>query len=384
MKKALFLLLRLVVTVSLVAFVLTRVNFRDREITGKIESRQPGHLMIRTGKTKALHMILRENVKLPSETPYDRLRPGDDVTGVEQGFCTILGTLNMSYYLSGFAIIGALLAVATARWRVLLKVQGVRLSYREALKLTLVGLFFNNVSVGLTGGDVVKAYLVTRTTDRKAQAVLTVFLDRVVGLVAMLLVAGAGALALVGEAEVRRVALYLYGCIGIVIVGTGLYYSRRLRRALRVDAMLSRLPFERIIRRVDEALLAYRSHKRAVAWAFLLSFICHGMAVVACIIFGRALGIEGAAAHHYFMFIPTIIFISALPVTVAGWGLRETSFQYFFGMVGVAATLAVSLSVVYALTYVVWSLVGGVVFAFFKIRPPVKEMEHVVEESATY
>jgi len=381
MKKALFLVARILVTAALVLFVATRVNFRDRTVSGTIIEHTPSHIMLRSGDGR--HMILREEVVLPPGASYDALKPGSAAAGTESGFFTILKTLRMRHYLVGLAFIGAIFCVAAARWLLLLKVQGVHLSYREGLKLTFIGLFFNNISVGLTGGDVVKAYLVSRMTDRKAQAVSTVFLDRIVGLVAMLVMAGLAALALVGHGEVRRVAVYIYGCLGIAAAGTAVYYSRRLRRLFRVDAVLARLPFKRVVRRVDEALFLYRSHKRALGAAFLLSLVCHTMAVGANIFFGRALGITGAAPYHYFMFIPTIIFISALPIALCGWGLRETSFQYFFGLVGVPATRAITLSIVYALSQVLWSLVGGIVFASSKTRTRAQEMERIVEEAAS-
>ena len=76
---------------------------------------------------------------------------------------------------------------------------------------------------------------------------------------------------------------------------------------------------------------------------------------------GRAIGIE-IPIIQFFMLYPVCIMMASIPLLPGGWGLREASFQTFFGMVGVAATQAVALSILVGLTMLGWSLLGGVIF----------------------
>ena len=85
----------------------------------------------------------------------------------------------------------AYLVVETAaafRWHVLLKVQGIRLSWPRLSGLFLIGMFYNQFLPGGTGGDIIKSYLLLKETDRKAGALLAVVFDRFIGLVALVVI----------------------------------------------------------------------------------------------------------------------------------------------------------------------------------------------------
>src|SRR5437763_15808263 len=74
---------------------------------------------------------------------------------------------------------------AAFRWHVLLKVQGIRLTFARLSGLFLIGMFYNQFLPGGTGGDIIKSYfLLKETPDKKAGALLAVVFDRLIGLVA--------------------------------------------------------------------------------------------------------------------------------------------------------------------------------------------------------
>src|SRR5437762_2474551 len=75
---------------------------------------------------------------------------------------------------------------AAFRWHVLLKVQGIHLSFARLCGLFLIGMFYNQFLPGGTGGDIMKSYyLLKETPDKKAGALLAVVFDRFIGLVAL-------------------------------------------------------------------------------------------------------------------------------------------------------------------------------------------------------
>src|SRR2546421_4451858 len=80
---------------------------------------------------------------------------------------------------------------AAFRWHVLLKVQGIRLSFLRLSGLFLIGMFYNQFLPGGTGGDIMKSYyLLKETPDKKAGALLAVVFDRLIGLVALVSITG--------------------------------------------------------------------------------------------------------------------------------------------------------------------------------------------------
>src|SRR4030042_561022 len=87
----------------------------------------------------------------------------------------------------GFYVIGQLIFVA--RWSLLLKVQSISIGFWPAVRLHFLGLFYNNCLPGAIGGDLPRAWYVTKHTDKKLEAALSVFVDRIIGLIGMIIMA---------------------------------------------------------------------------------------------------------------------------------------------------------------------------------------------------
>jgi uncharacterized protein (TIRG00374 family) len=103
-----------------------------------------------------------------------------------------LSRANPLWLLLGFAIYGVVEVIAAVRWQLLLRVQNARLSWSRVTALVMIGLFFNFFIPGGTGGDAVKIfYLLKETPGHRAGAVLSVLVDRLIGLFALVLLAGA-------------------------------------------------------------------------------------------------------------------------------------------------------------------------------------------------
>ncbi|HEX8076715.1 MAG TPA: lysylphosphatidylglycerol synthase transmembrane domain-containing protein, partial [Chthoniobacterales bacterium] len=92
---------------------------------------------------------------------------------------------------------GAILAylvvevAAMVRWQILLRVQGISLSTARTAALFLIGMFYNQFLPGGTGGDIVKTYLLWKETPtKKPGALLAVLFDRMIGLIALIIITG--------------------------------------------------------------------------------------------------------------------------------------------------------------------------------------------------
>jgi len=212
--------------------------------------------------------------------------------------------------------------LGAVRWRMLLAVQGVHLTFLESLRLTYLGWFFNNWMPGSTGGDFVKAYYIARRTHRKAEAVTTVFLDRLIGLVAVCLMGGVAVFASLQDEHVRAARLIVTGFLVAVFVGGLIFYSRRLRAVLGVDWVLARLPLRQTVERVDQALLAYRRHKGTVILAVVLSWGAQVVGILAMAWLAMALG-SRAAWYHYGIAVPAIWIAWSLVPVPGGLGVAE-------------------------------------------------------------
>ncbi len=302
-----------------------------------------------------------------------------------KGLLTVFETSNKLILLSFVCVYLGINLLASLRWQLLLSVQGIRIPYIEALRLTFLGFFFNNFMPGLTGGDIVKAYYIAKETTKKPEAVATVFLDRVVGMVALAIIAVVMITWRLGGGAFWKYGWVIFVFLAILFALALIFFSRRLRRLFRYEYLLAHIPNEgiwKVFHKVDEAFFLYRFHKKVAIYTLLISFVSHAIAVTVNYGFGMAFGLSGVSFFDYYLFVPVIIMLIGLPFHVGGWGPRETLYIELFRTVGVPAEIAVSLSVSFRLTEMLWSLPGAYFYVTRKERVSVEEMEKEVKAQA--
>ncbi|MEP0843275.1 MAG: flippase-like domain-containing protein, partial [Phycisphaerae bacterium] len=193
--------------------------------------------------------------------------------------------------LLAFAPVNVLIA---QRLRWLLAVHDIYLPAWQAVKITFVGNFLiQALPVGTSGGDAVKAWFVARRTTRKHEAITSVFVDRVVGVVGLVLLSAVMVLLNWRNAALADSARYVGWMLVLLAVGGVVYFSRRLRRALRLEQIIARLPLAGHLQRIDQAVFAFRRGYRSVAGCLLLTMLLQVSAIVSTFLCGWALGLVG-------------------------------------------------------------------------------------------
>lgn len=284
----------------------------------------------------------------------------------EQGLRSILMSANLPL---AAALTAALLLPAlllALRWWILLRGQGLRLPFRRVFLVNYAGTFFNNLLPGGVGGDLTKAVLASAGESRKAAVVATVLLDRVIGLVVLVFLGSACLAPFAGRFREPALPAAVFGLAGAMLLGYAAYFNPALRRMLS-----GRLPFERTLRALDEVFRSARADRRRTALAAGIS-LCSQAATI-LIIYGmaRALGIREIPLWQFFVFEPIIFVVTALPISVGGWGVQEAVYAYLFGVLGgLEPGRAVALSLLFKGAMLAVSLPGGLLFAFGAGRPP--------------
>jgi len=292
------------------------------------------------------------------------------IDGVElkEGLVNIMKRTDPGLYARALLIYLLAYACGFLRWKLLLDAVGLPITLRRTTRLSAIGLFFNNiVPAGLTGGDLVKAYYIARhNPERKTDAVITVLIDRVMGII--VLAAFSAAAVLTDLERYGEVALYIYGFLLIMITAALIFFSSRLRRLLFFDAILRVLPFNDLIRKIDRSLFLYRYRKRAIFLCLLLTTGVHTFVILTVWTLAQGLAIECSLVDCAIL-VPIVLIVSALPITPAGWGVGEYGFIYFFGLAGVAAVPALALSFIHRFNTLLISLSGGVFLLLDRIGP---------------
>lgn len=267
--------------------------------------------------------------------------------------------------------------VFVQRWRLLLWVQGVSIGTWVAIRLHFLGLFYNNFLPSSVGGDFLRAWYVTKHTDKRFAAALSVFVDRAVGLAGLFLMAAVAYLFLPAEGATGQVSVPDAGGAGrwlwshragigiglgaAVLVAAVLVAIPRTRRILRevVSSLAGRAG--RLLVKVHEAAVLYWRKPWAIGAGLVLTFFCQGIFITGLWLAGRSLGIT-APMKYYFVFIPVSWLIGALPISIGGLGFMEKGVESMFRvMAGVPAELAAAVALCQRLVLVISSLPGVVV-----------------------
>lgn len=342
------------------ASVLATKNGRHR---GK-EVQFDGHLTLRREGQFELQHVPFSDIAFENGGTEEGLT--EQLLKRREGLLTIFRRLSIGSYALALLSVLAMYLFGIKRWQVLLRAQGLEVSYFEATRLTFIGFFFNNIVPGMTGGDVIKAVLIARAhKGRGPDAVATVIVDRILGLVVL---AGLAAVVLLFSYDTyRTVANWVFLFLAISVAAAMFFLSRRVRRFLRIDRLMNRLPGAPILKQLDQAFLAYRNQPGVITVAIGLSILAHLANVLSVYYMGLDLGVaqenglKGPELLTYMATVPIIMIVSSIPLLPGGWGLGEAAFGYFFRSVGIRnITLSVSLSVLHRFSLLLFSLVGGI------------------------
>ena len=258
---------------------------------------------------------------------------------------------------------------AAFRWHVLLKVQGIHLSFWRLSGLFLIGMFYNQFLPGGTGGDIIKSYfLLKETPDKKAGALLAVVFDRFIGLVALVMITGTLISLrfdfLSQTAETRRLLWLLLVLLGgsilallstFVITGFNLFHS-----------LPKKFPGREKLIEISAAYHLYARQWRATLVAFGASVVAHLATFSIFLCAAYALG-AAVPLVNFFAVMPVERTISALPISFAGIGLREKVLQIMLnGLCGVPEATAILIGSLSFLIILICCLPGAIVYFFYK------------------
>jgi uncharacterized protein (TIRG00374 family) len=233
----------------------------------------------------------------------------------------------------------------------------------------LVRVFFVSTFVGTflpasIGADAVRAAALGRLRVPLADAVASVFMDRVLGVVSILAMAAVG-LWLARDLPGRPVVLLsLVGIAALCAVVAAMTFSARV--AGWVVAVIRLAPWARVQRGATAVVTAvqhYAHHHGLLVLVLAASIAVQILRIVQAWCLGVALGIAAPLAV-YFAYVPIILLIMLLPVTVNGLGTSQAAFVLFFVRAGVPSPAAFALSVLFVALGVVGNLPGGLLYAW--------------------
>ncbi|MBT3294339.1 MAG: flippase-like domain-containing protein [Verrucomicrobia bacterium] len=274
-----------------------------------------------------------------------------------------------------FPISFVAIGVSCIKWRMLLGERRHDVPLRSLFGLYLVGYFFSNFLPSMVGGDAVRGYLLGRRLESFKASYLSVLIERLTGLFALIVMVGLLALSnhRVVQAGRMRVTLLLVagGLISVLLV----LGSRRLfKRGLALlPARLARVRTK--IDKAHHALLSFRQERNHFVGVMLLSLSFHILTGINVYCACRALNCP-VSLLDLILVTPLIILVSLLPLSMNGIGLWEGSFVVILGLVGVPQSIAVSAALLLRCKTLIVSALGWGVYFNYRHQPGGATMGH--------
>jgi uncharacterized membrane protein YbhN (UPF0104 family) len=282
-----------------------------------------------------------------------------------------LGKVNLSDLASRFdiaslgwialaiAVVFLQIFAGAVRWREISAECGAPLKAMQAMRFNMIGAFFNQTLPSSIGGDAVRLWLVARGGAGWRAATYSVFVERAIGLVALAIIIVATlpwSYRLIEDPHGRSALLLIDLAAlagGFVFLVAGRLRWPWLKRwwgthhlyncsVIANRVILSRKHGPKL------AILSLSVHVLAVVMAW-----CVVQSITAPVSFGQM-----------FQLVPPVMLITMMPISIAGWGVREATMGLAFGYAGLAANEGVNVSLLFGAVYFIVGAFGGLVWIF--------------------
>lgn len=246
--------------------------------------------------------------------------------------------------------------VLNGRWALIMRALGVSLDWLAGWRILMISLWFNQVLPSSVGGDAVRMWLLRRRGVQWSEAVKGVAADRFTALIGLVVLMVAGLPFLLSRVSNQAAILAIGGLTLAGVAGTAvlLTLDRLPKRLIAFPAIASFVRFGALVR-----FLLLQSERRGLLFGSAL-FI-HLVTAAACYALARGVGAQLSVVDAGIL-IPPVVLLTAVPISISGWGVREGAMVACLGLAGVPSEEALSVSLLLGAISVIIGLAGGVIW----------------------
>lgn len=268
------------------------------------------------------------------------------------------------------ALVLALVAVDRAvmafRWILLLRASGIAISTADATRLFLVSSFVGSFLPAGVGADAARAYGLSRDATTGSEAVASVAVDRLLGVLSLVVMALVGVLAWTPEGRndwriALAIAVAALACLSVFWANEWLRWLIPAHRHERF--------FTRRVLRLTDAVSRYRDRRGVLVQVMAWSIAVQLLRITQAYLLGLGLGMT-VPFSYFLLFMPVALLLLLLPISVSGFGLPQGGIVWLLAPVGVPSEQAFALSTLIVLTGLAGNLPG--LFLWLRARNPVE------------
>lgn len=258
----------------------------------------------------------------------------------------------IKYQVLVFAIVFQLLSNITAsyRWHLIMHTLGFNENYVFYIKSYFKGTFFNQALPSSIGGDAFRVAEIGSIGYSKREAFYGIFIDRIIGLFGLLIL---NLIAILLNSNL--LPKWLFSLITLICLSSivGLFTLIVIRKVKSFE----NIPVISFFYKLSKRFRKVYNNKKSIFIQLLLSIVIHLFSILSVYTISRTIGMDYNLSVFLIIFPPVYLF-TLIPISLAGWGVREGAMIGFFMLIGASKELVLSLSVLYGIIVILCSLPG--------------------------
>jgi glycosyltransferase 2 family protein len=247
-------------------------------------------------------------------------------------------------------------AMQGMRWKGILGSLGSRVETTWAINVSFLAIFFNQVIPAMVGGEVSRVWLGKKNGISIQTLIVSVFADRIVGLVAISIMCAIGLPFLFKISGSTNVFWSDVALVGLSFIGTVFLFMLR-----SIPFWLRKWRAIKAIQLLGEAAWSVSLKLKPSLEMFLYSFLSHSTQIVLILLIAEMISVPLSVGHAMIL-CPPILFVSMLPISLAGWGVREGAMVVGFSLIGISQDDALAISIIYGAMAIGIGVGGGAIW----------------------
>jgi glycosyltransferase 2 family protein len=274
----------------------------------------------------------------------------------------LLKELDLIFFLMALVLMILGIFITNLRWQVILKHLEVPIKFFMLLKYLWIGFFFNQTLPSNIGGDVFRAYYLWKHEHLSiGLSSMGVLIDRyigLVGLVMLIIVTSPLSFDLINDQFVKSMLEVVLYCSLFIIISSVLF-GLCVTNLLRWKLIKGLSSFSNIARRI---IFSFKG-----LYSIVLSIVIQIIFVFAVLLLSHGLNLD-ISLIEMLLIVPITSLLTAIPVSIAGWGVREGVFVVGLGYVNISSDASLALSILYGLLMLIVSLPGLIIWLIQKYK----------------
>jgi len=241
------------------------------------------------------------------------------------------------------------------RWYLILFSLEVKVKKYFIFRVISISFLFGQILPSGIGTDGIKLFLLKKNGFSFKNTILSIFIDRIIQLIVLISIIIVSYKFYVSEIKI----VYPYFLLVLILILVILFLCLTIFRNILRNFLLKSTVYS-ALSSSKKILINFLSHKRIILIIFLLYLISHLFIVTPIYLLISDMGFD-ISFILLFIYIPLVLILSQIPISVGGWGLREVSMIGFLSFIDVPKEIAFATSIILGFSMLI-SRLPGIIF----------------------